>query len=1403
MRGIRRTVVWSAMMLVAGLAMFGLHAQVRPELVTARAKTATAEEIVNAARVEAALDPIPEKTVPLFTFDPLAPAGTYWMLQTDTPPWPFDPFPELMIFPLGGNTWLVDDRSVDYPALNAAIAAQVQARKLGLSTTSSGSQMMTLDSGPPPPPGGGGGDGGTNEPPSYDPPPPYNYPSNALWLEITGVSNNVAHLTIHGTERDVVYEILSKVELTNGAWAAEGTVLGVPETNCTPATVALGSHTNTLFFWARSWVDSDGSGLPDWWQLEHFGLVGVDPYADPDGDGWVNLQEYQNGQNPHQFETPAAPTGLKVALTNGGAHANLSWHPSRGAVTSYTIQRSLDSTTVTVSASVTSFSDTQTTLPTGLYWQVPKYRIQANYAGGDSAWGPWMNAPESVRPSVAVQAGASAEVWVVAGAVPSTAAALRIGQDSTDNPPISLTNVDLSVSAFSNGLARLPEPFASLTTNGHWYAQWVSTNQALSAYTILGYPPTIPFWDGRPHLKQNLAFLLRAATPTAGFGYWYDDGIWAPYWMGRPTNYAFASFREEGYYAPGQSYVSLQELQPFEENYRYRNFVFNGAELGQDGHLATGLFWESGRLYLGYPPRHVFAPPANPATIPTLLSAAETRWLYWTPSTPWVYWPQGAWSEMGVTWTMLNGDTPAWQMSSHNRNLFGLPYLSAQLVWGSNATERATVAVNGTLLDLDGWFYAETAQPVFQTAGYYFAQARWDNQDWIPDHALPGLPAFSPSNPLPVLIAALGHRYEVAGFAKLAITNGYPNTFGYLEQYFDKALKIAANGGLTTNETGILSPYGEFFPTEPGPTAQVTMPDLDTGERGTGIVHVLKLQLDVNHDGEMDLSFGGQDNTSQACPARMWVNNDHDEPARGSDPDRDLNDWGNPPPVPLDYSYGQIRCQRNLEDFARLWICGIPTLPTSQAYSVQLSWSQISSGAPRMRLYWASETNGGIGYLTNATIAAQQIAQHNTPIGEISPTSTLTLPANVFSNGVNKCFLYEAGGVGSGQLRLTISQGGTNTIAQTSAWFDFHDIMDFCEWGLVTNVLQDWPDMVQTNLTSGFQVLSYAKVNPGDAKQIAVFIHGWRMGVWDWFSFSSTMFKRLWWQGYQGRFAALRWPSRNANTELFPQMGYITYNRSEHIAFKSGTGAAAYVNDLRNRFPDYTISGCSHSMGGIVAMQTLKQLAAAGQRPVDNWVLMQAAVPAHCFDTNAPSYQLFLNGEVVAPTPDTYRGYAAGITNALRPGGRISNFFNTNDFALSTWEINQSFYNANLFGYGVTTMKPNSFLGYSSDGTNGLLSTNAWNLSFWSTIYGGYYPHGPTRTVTDALELMPFVSRPRSLAVGAQPGVHGQVLSELNLSALGFSNSPGDHSGQVNRNVQEAPVWPLYAQLKTNLFLQP
>jgi uncharacterized delta-60 repeat protein len=46
------------------------------------------------------------------------------------------------------------------------------------------------------------------------------------------------------------------------------------------------------------YLDTDGEGLPDWWQIQYFGAIGVAPGADPDGDGVTNLQEYEDGTNP-------------------------------------------------------------------------------------------------------------------------------------------------------------------------------------------------------------------------------------------------------------------------------------------------------------------------------------------------------------------------------------------------------------------------------------------------------------------------------------------------------------------------------------------------------------------------------------------------------------------------------------------------------------------------------------------------------------------------------------------------------------------------------------------------------------------------------------------------------------------------------------------------------------------------------------------------------------------------------------------------------------------------------------------------------------------------------------------------------------------------------------------------
>ena len=50
---------------------------------------------------------------------------------------------------------------------------------------------------------------------------------------------------------------------------------------------------------ADEYLDTNGNGLPDWWQLEYFGALGVSPTAlSPNGDQMTNLQNYQQQINP-------------------------------------------------------------------------------------------------------------------------------------------------------------------------------------------------------------------------------------------------------------------------------------------------------------------------------------------------------------------------------------------------------------------------------------------------------------------------------------------------------------------------------------------------------------------------------------------------------------------------------------------------------------------------------------------------------------------------------------------------------------------------------------------------------------------------------------------------------------------------------------------------------------------------------------------------------------------------------------------------------------------------------------------------------------------------------------------------------------------------------------------------
>jgi len=184
--------------------------------------------------------------------------------------------------------------------------------------------------------------------------------------------------------------------------------------------------------------------------------------------------------------------------------------------------------------------------------------------------------------------------------------------------------------------------------------------------------------------------------------------------------------------------------------------------------------------------------------------------------------------------------------------------------------------------------------------------------------------------------------------------------------------------------------------------------------------------------------------------------------------------------------------------------------------------------------------------------------------------------------------------------------------------------------------------------------------------------------------------------------------------------------------------------------------------------ETLKLQLAASQRNVNNYVLMQVAVPASCYDASFTNYAPFLSAEATQPTPNTYWVYPGSIGGAV--SGHLVDFYNVNDYALATgtvggfpvsWEANQKSY------------KPDYPFGYSTDGTN-------------CSKYNGL--QGVTSPVTDSHEIMSFCARPRSKAVGAQPNVGGVIFStgQVDLTAsFNFQNRWDQHSAEFNWNIQQ------------------
>jgi len=1291
---------------------------------------------------------------------------------------------------------------------------------------SSGFMTFSGDDLPSPPGGGGSGSGTNSGGPSFNSP---QYTTNDFWVEPAGIDTNgmltlLVHATTNTSNYAPMYELLWSDSLTPPvSWDVYETFLGATNTNVTVLTVPVFPDEPTAFFEAVNLGtngDSFGVGIPDWWQREYFGSVGIDPFGDPMGDGYDNLYKFEHGMNPNTYYAPAAPSLSAVLNTNG--NIIISWPaaenlPSNGAgnVTGYTLEDAepYGGTTYTnVTAEQLSYTNqlsyldalsTYIYLPPPFYSSVPPtYAIKVNYANGSSQWS------SSVSPfdptctvKAAVARGPNGSLYLVASSIPSNVGAIRIvpaengmyyppnwygydyGACFSDNEWLDLnivsadTNwiapyVDVPVSSISNGLYQIPPSqvplfqvyqFVTLgvgtngnfgspqgqsgpTDWGNWYVSYTSGPTTLN----------IPFMDGRTNIQQNINFFLRSADVESPFSlYLFRDGNFDAF-LSEPTNYVWDGFSDiaVGDLGPPtyQRFVPIyerNEFQPFEETTLFTNIVFNPAFMDASGNLTNGItagLYYGNELDLVDPSKmfdaYVYALnnqsfPLAPPPFPALTQDSES-WICVPP----------------YTGTFQDNDDGSVTLPIGTKNLYGLPILSVKYFDYQNNWDTAG---QGTEFYMAGnWdFFQDVSPPVLNTANYYFARPQID--------PVPGQSTFTTTNTTPLFIAPFAQEFYLTAWAKQSISNGYSGVYAYPEQYFDKAYMADVNGNITTNETGLLSEYGDFFPLQPGKIFLTTKPDAATGTVGTNVVNVIKLQLDVNHDGIMDTSFAGPDNTTADRPFVFWINNDSDVPTKKVATGEDTGDLQHP-----DYSKTNIPSQRDLEDWARLWIVGLPTLSTN--YQATLSWNVIS-GSPAINLVVPVESNGGILYLTDTNIAAKQVSgtgqyDPSYKIGTVKPMQPWTILPSVLTNGLTNCFLFEGAGIGKGELVLTISQNGTN-VASTSAFIDLHDVTDFYEKVIITNTFLGGAN---TNMTVGLlKVEQPAITQENEDTNIIVYAHGADNTDESWLDCSDTIFKRLYWSGYRGKFSSVRWPSPPLS--LFPY-GFAWFNETEFIGYKSAFYLKNYATNLPTRFPGYNIHMWAHSAGGFIASEALSEGA-----PFTSLVLSSVTVSAGCYDINAPTNSDLLAKESWSVTPEWQPwGYHGAYTNL---SANVFNYFNTNDDLL----------NKDWLGWDQLHFKPAS--GYSYDGTNSEFEV--------VTSEGQILAH---YVVTDPQESRAMVARSRTAAIGAQGPLAGQtrqgvISSTVDVQAqFKFGSTDPEHGGFYMRAIQS--ILPYYYQVMTD-----
>lgn len=349
---------------------------------------------------------------------------------------------------------------------------------------------------------------------------------------------------------------------------------------------------------------------------------------------------------------------------------------------------------------------------------------------------------------------------------------------------------------------------------------------------------------------------------------------------------------------------------------------------------------------------------------------------------------------------------------------------------------------------------------------------------------------------------------------------------------------------------------------------------------------------------------------------------------------------------------------------------------------------------------------------------------------------------------------------------------------------------------------------------------------PTHDNRVFVFVHGWRMRPFERRHFANTAFKRMYWNGFKGNMVLFSWPTEwwdpgLKGLALNPSQ-VQNYDRSELQARRSSATFLNLLRDFRNDIDDSEIYVLAHSMGNVVVSETLRRAASNGlnEEIADIYFASQAAEVASAYNpavANLPSvysYSPRLGIRRIDKVPDKY-SFSGGMVHQRDPeddserynwlkddtiaahyyagisdvSGRIINIFNSADYALDKWEINQA-------------LKPNygwKYLGTANtDGSEIEDSFCRGTFTCDTALFWGSRDHN--------YQILSQIVQAQSSALGATHNVHtklvcndngdclpdGGAYKELGLqdaidigesTKFNFTGLPSDHSGQFYGNM--------------------